>query len=253
MSPSPLLQLPNTYRAFFGAFSSLRPFQREVIGPILNGQDVILQAATGSGKTEAVLAPCLERVVTTAGAEAVLYIVPTRALVHDLRRRLEPIIHERLELRLGVRTGDVKRVPTGLTAVVLTTPESLDVMLGSTNREIQAFLSRVRMLIIDEVHQLLYGYRGCHLAAVLQRLGQRSKTRLQKIALSATLAGPEAIRATLGLQPDAVWISSPVQRQIQPHFIHLKREDEEIVAFLNDLANRFGCRKVLLFANSRSP
>ena len=119
MSPSPLLQLPNTYRAFFGAFSSLRPFQREVIGPILNGQDVILQAATGSGKTEAVLAPCLERVVTTAGAEAVLYIVPTRALVHDLRRRLEPIIHERLELRLGVRTGDVKRVPTGLTAVVL--------------------------------------------------------------------------------------------------------------------------------------
>ena len=251
-SPSPLLQLPNTYRAFFGAFAGLRPFQREVIGPILNGQDVILQAATGSGKTEAVLAPCLERVVRTAGAETVVYIVPTRALVHDLRRRFEPIIHERLELRLGIRTGDVKRLPAGQADMVLTTPESLDVMLGSSNPEVQTFLGRVRMVIVDEVHQLLYGYRGCHLAAVLQRLGQRNKDRLQKIALSATLAGPQAIRTRLGLQPNAVWISSPVQRPIQPHFIHLKREDEEIVAFLNDLAGRFGCRKVLLFANSRS-
>ena len=129
--------------------------------------------------------------VRTAGAEAVLYVVPTRALVHDLQRRVEPIIHERLELRLGVRTGDVKRLPTGQAAVVLTTPESLDVMLGSTNREVQVFLGRVRMLIIDEVHQLLHGYRGCHLAAVLQRLGQRSKARRKKLGMYWEVGGEE--------------------------------------------------------------
>ena len=60
MAASPLLQLPNTYRAFYGAFTALRPFQQQVIEPILQRQDLILQAVTGSGKTAAVLAPCLE-------------------------------------------------------------------------------------------------------------------------------------------------------------------------------------------------
>ncbi|MEE9148889.1 MAG: DEAD/DEAH box helicase, partial [Candidatus Tectomicrobia bacterium] len=252
MTDSPLVQLPNTYRAFYGAFAVLWPFQREVIGPILQGQDLILQAATGSGKTEAVLAPCLERVIRAAGTEAVLYVVPTRALVHDLRRRLEPIMHERLGLRLGLRTGDIKRMPSGGADVLLTTPESLDVMLGSPNREVQAFLRQITMLIIDEVHQLIRGYRGRHLAYVLQRLARHSQRRLQKIALSATLAGPEAIRSALGLQPQAVWMTDAVQRQIQPHLVHLQREDEELVAFIDDLALRFGLRKLLLFANSRS-
>ena len=164
MTTSPLLQLPNTYRAFYGAFAVLRPFQHEVIPPILQGQDLILQAATGSGKTEAVLAPCLERLIASGRAEAILYVVPTRALAQDLRRRLELIIHERLGLCLGIRTGDVKRLPAGQADVLLTTPESLDVMLGSPNHDIRAFLQRVSVLIIDEVHQFIQGYRGRHLA-----------------------------------------------------------------------------------------
>jgi superfamily II DNA/RNA helicase len=252
VSVSPLLQLPNTYRAFYGAFAELRPFQREVIQPILQGQDLILRAATGSGKTEAVLAPSLERLLSSNGAAAILYVVPTRALAQDLRRRLEPILHERLGLRLGVRTGDVKRLPAGRADVLLTTPESLDVMLGSPNREVQAFLQRVSVLIIDEVHQFIQGYRGHHLAYLLQRLERRCRKRLQKVALSATLARPEVIREALGLRPDTVFVGSPVRRQIQPHLVHLQREDEELVALIDDLVQRFGHRKLLLFANSRS-
>ncbi len=252
MTPSPLLQLPNTYRAFYGAFSTLRPFQIEVIDPILRGQDVILQAATGSGKTEAILAPCLERVICASAAETILYVVPTRALVHDLRRRLEPVLHDRLGLQLGIRTGDVKRLPSGRADLLLTTPESLDVMLGSSNREIRAFLHAVTTIVVDEVHQLVDGYRGRHLAYLMQRLERLNHRRLQKIALSATLSGPDAIRESLGLQPDAIWISNSVQRQIRPHLIHLKREPEELVAFIDDLALRFNARKILLFANSRS-
>jgi superfamily II DNA/RNA helicase/predicted RecB family nuclease len=252
LTPSPLLQLPNTYRAFYGAFSTLRPFQVEVIQPILRGCDVILQAATGSGKTEAILAPCLERVICASAPETMLYVVPTRALVHDLRRRLEPVLHDRLGLQLGIRTGDIKRLPSGRADLLLTTPESLDVMLGSSNREIRAFLHAVTTIAVDEVHQLVDGYRGRHLAYLMQRLERLNQRRLQKIALSATVSGPDVIRDGLGLQPDTVWISSPVQRQIRPHLIHLKREPGELVAFIDDLALRFNARKILLFANSRS-
>jgi superfamily II DNA/RNA helicase len=96
VSASPLHRLPNAYRAFYGAFPALRSFQSEVITPLLQGRDLILQAATGSGKTEAVLPPCLERVLSAEGAAGVLYVVPTRALAQTLRRRLEPVLHERL-------------------------------------------------------------------------------------------------------------------------------------------------------------
>ena len=252
MTSSPLLQLPNTYRAFYGAFATLRPFQVEVIEPILRGCDVILQAATGSGKTEAILAPCLERMICAAAPESMLYVIPTRALAHDLRRRLEPALHDRLGLQLGIRTGDVKRLPSGRADLLLTTPESLDVMLGSSNRDIRAFLRAVTTIAVDEAHQLVDGYRGRHLAYLIQRLERLHHRRLQKIALSATLSGPDAIRDSFGMQPDAVWISSPVQRSIRPHLIHLKREPDELTAFIDDLAQRFNARKILLFANSRS-
>ena len=252
MSLSPLQQLPNTYRAFYGAFPTLRPFQIEVITPLLQGHDLILQAATGSGKTEAVLAPCLERVLGPEGTTGVLYVVPTRALAQDLRRRLEPVLHDRLGLRLGLRTGDVKRLPGGSADVLLTTPESLDVMLGSPNREVRDLLQRVNVLIIDEVHQFLAGYRGRHLAYLVQRLARRGRHHLQKIALSATVAEPEAIKMAFGFRPDTVYVRSGVQRQIQPRLVYLQREDEELVAFVDDLVERFGHRKLLLFANSRS-
>jgi Lhr-like helicase/predicted RecB family nuclease len=252
VSASPLHQLPNTYRAFYGAFPALRPFQIEVITPLLQGHDLILQAATGSGKTEAVLAPCLERVLHAEGAAGVLYVVPTRALAQDLRRRLEPVLHERLGLRLGLRTGDVKRLPAGTADVLLTTPESLDVMLGSPNREVRDVLRRVNVLIIDEVHQFLAGYRGRHLAYLVQRLARRGRRYLQKIALSATVAEPEAIKMAFGFRPDTVCVRSGVQRQILPRLVYLQREDEELVAFIDDLVERFGHRKLLLFANSRS-
>ncbi|MGD9825219.1 DEAD/DEAH box helicase, partial [Desulfobacter sp.] len=150
--PDPLLRLPNTFRPFYGAFAGLRPVQTEAIAPILEGRDLIVQAATGSGKSEAVLAPALERVITSGRAHGVLYIIPTRALAKDLMRRFEPIITERLSLILGIRTGDIKKGGTQRPDIMFTTPESLDVMLGSGNAGLKAFLARVGTVIIDEVH-----------------------------------------------------------------------------------------------------
>src|SRR3989442_11760340 len=159
MTTAPLLQLPNTYRAFYGAFATLRPFQRDVIRPILQGQDVIVQAATGSGKTAAVLAPCLERTLVGGATATVLYVVPTRALAQDLRRRLEPILHERLGLRLGIRIGDIKRLPAGQGEVLLTRPESLDHMLGGPERGISTFLQQFRALSLVTQHPFWQGCR----------------------------------------------------------------------------------------------
>ncbi|MCI5159471.1 MAG: DEAD/DEAH box helicase, partial [Candidatus Electrothrix sp. AUS1_2] len=108
-SPDLIQLLPNTYRAFYGTFRQLHPIQQQSIEPILAHNDLILQSATGSGKTEAVLAPCMERVICSGADEAVLYIVPTRALAADLYRRFKTIITERLGLGFAVRTGDLKQ------------------------------------------------------------------------------------------------------------------------------------------------
>jgi superfamily II DNA/RNA helicase len=245
---SPLVALPNTYRAFYGAFTALRPIQQQAIEPILAGRDLLCQSATGSGKTEAVLAPVLERAIRSGRAETAVYVVPTRALALDLERRLAPAF-ERLGLGLAVRTGDLKRAGGGAPDLLLTTPESLDVALGSPSADLRRFLARVRTVVVDELHPLLHEYRGRQLACLLTRLERRTGP-LQRIGLSATIAEPEAALAFFGFRPDAVRLLEPVQREILPHLVHLQ-DDDELVSMLEDLAGRFGHRKVLLFANSR--
>lgn len=248
---SPLLKLPNTCRAFYGGFAGLHPLQRQAIDPVLDGCDLVLQSATGSGKTEAVLAPCMERVIRSGREEAVLYVVPTRALAIDLERRLAPILVQRLGLRLSIRTGDVKRAGGGKPDLVLTTPESLDVLAGSSNTEVQRLLRRVRTVVIDEIHPLLHQYRGKQLSYVLRRLERHAGRRLQKIAVSATIADVEAVISFFGMSPHSARLINPVHRRIVPHLVHLKDEDEEFVALLDDLHDRWDYRKVLIFANSR--
>jgi superfamily II DNA/RNA helicase/predicted RecB family nuclease len=248
---SPLLQLPNTYRAFYGAFPSLYSIQKQAISPILKGRDLVLQCATGSGKTEAVLAPCLERIIRSGRSEALIYIVPTRALAFDLKRRFENIVTRRLGLCLAIRTGDIKRSGGERPDLMLTTPESLDVLLGSSNPDLRGFVSRVRMMIIDEVHLFVYKYRGRQLSYLITRLERRFSRPLQKMALSATIADVDSVIRFFGFQPDTVRCTASVQRDIVPHLIHLKDEDREFVALLDDLYNIWKYRKILIFANSR--
>ncbi|HDL98777.1 MAG TPA: DEAD/DEAH box helicase, partial [Desulfobacteraceae bacterium] len=137
---SPLLLLPNTFRVFYGSFAGLHRIQQQAIEPVLANRDLIIQSATGSGKTEAVLAPCLERIIAANRSRAALYIVPTRALAFDIRRRFAGVLKERLGVRLAIRTGDMKAGGGGRPDIMLTTPESLDVMIGSANKDLQAFL-----------------------------------------------------------------------------------------------------------------
>ena len=250
-SISPLLQLPNTYRAFYGSFPHLYPFQKQAIEPLLQGKDLILQSATGSGKTEAVLAPCVERIIQSGRRQTALYVVPTRALAVDLERRLTPVLKDRLGLQMGIRTGDLKRAGGALPDLLLTTPESFDVLMGSSNADLRHFVQRIRTVIIDEAHPLIHQYRGQQLSYLLTRLQRRIAHSLQKIALSATLADVEEVARFFRFRTDTCYLTESVQRDIVPHLIHLKNDEVELVALLNDLYETYEYRKILLFANSR--
>ena len=252
MPDSLLLQLPNTFRAFYGGFASLHSAQRQAVAPILSGRDLVLQAATGSGKSEAVLAPCLERVINSGRKTAILYIIPTKALAMDLKRRFESVITERLGLNLAIRTGDIKRAGGKRPDIMFTTPESLDVMLGSANADLKGFLFRVGMVIIDEVHPLIHQYRGRHLAYLFTRLERRTGRVLQKIAMSATIARVDSVIDFFGFKIDAERIITSVKRNIIARLLHMKQEESEFPALLNDLYDTWQYRKILVFANSRA-
>ena len=230
---------------FTAVFQDCTRFSRRLVSPSWKAGIWVIQAATGSGKSEAVLAPCLERVIQSGKNKAVLYILPTRALAMDLKRRFEAIITERLGLNLALRTGDMKRAGGKHPDIMLTTPESLDVMLGSSNGDLKGFLFRVEMVIIDEVHAFISNYRGRHLAHLFTRLERRVGHPLQKIAMSATISRKNAVIDFFGFNPSADSVITNVKRKIKARLVHIKKEDMEIPALLNDLRHVWHYRKIL--------
>jgi replicative superfamily II helicase len=248
-STSPLEQLPNTYRPFFGRFSALTAAQKALIRPVLDGQDVILQAGTGSGKTEAILAPATERLVTSPDPFTILYVVPTRALALDMNRRIT-FLYRQLGLRAGFRTGDGKTLRDRKPHLLILTPESLDVLIGSQNEDNRYFLKHLRILIFDEAHIFLKSARGKQLSYLRHRLEMQAAGALQTVALSATIPNLEEVAVFFKLKNVFYYRESAV-RKLQSHWVHLEDEAQELVPFFDDLSLRWGCRKLLVFANSR--
>lgn len=140
--------------AFFGRFAKLHQSQEATIPSLLEGKNLVLSSGTGSGKTEAVMAPLVSRFWENSvrtDEMAILYIAPTKALVNDVEKRLSRPL-DILGVRLGVRHGDRDDLGRGMRPhVLLTTPESLDVMLFRGD----PVLRTTRAVVIDEVH-LLY-------------------------------------------------------------------------------------------------
>lgn len=219
-------QLPNTFRAFFGRFPFLTAAQRALIQPILDGRDVVLQAATGLGKTEAVLAPATERLMTTPDHFTIVYIVPTRALALDMHRRIKPL-YKQLGLKSGIRTGDGKTLRDGKPHLLILTPESLDVLLGSHNPDNKFFLKHIRVMIIDEVHAFLHNERGCQLSYLRQRLERLSISGLQTLTLSATISSSEEIASFFNIK-NVFYYQQLAERRLEPYWVHLEDERENL-------------------------
>lgn len=177
---------------------SLRPFQEAVIPPILDGEHLIVLAPTAGGKTEAAFFPVVSRMLEEEWSGlSVLYLCPIKALLNNLSTRLE-----RYARLLGRRTalwhGDIKagarrailRDPPDL---LLTTPESLEVMLVSPTVDSRRLFSQLQVVIIDEIHAFAGDDRGWHLLSVLERASRLAGRELQRIGLSATVGNPTVL------------------------------------------------------------
>jgi ATP-dependent Lhr-like helicase len=234
--------------AFFGRFKQLRPPQEATIEPLLNGRNLVLSAGTGSGKTEAAIAPLLSRYWKSAirtDTLTILYIAPTKALVNDIENRIYlPLSY--LGLRVGVRHGDRDDLASGQTPhVLVTTPESLDVLLFRKD----AALNTVKAVIVDEVHLLYNTQRGLQLSILLQRLKQSLTHDLQWVALSATVGRLPYIRDFFfGRDEQAEFFQFPAQRTIDAHIRQIS-DESSFLRLIRLLTQR--PVKLLIFTNAR--
>ncbi|MEI7742238.1 MAG: DEAD/DEAH box helicase [Chloroflexota bacterium] len=223
-SKDPLAPFGPAVRAWFEAtFEAPTPAQADGWAAISAGRHALIHAPTGSGKTLAAFLWCLDRISErpteppvrgTTGTVRVLYISPLKALAYDVERNLRaPLAGIALAAgRLGLeppritiasRTGDtpaaerrdlVRHPPD----ILVTTPESLYLLLTSQAREI---LAGVEQVIVDEVHAIAGTKRGAHLALSLERLEQlrpEGSPPVQRIGLSATQRPLETIARYLG-------------------------------------------------------
>ncbi len=191
---------------FEGTFAAPTPAQERGWPAIASGKHTLIQAPTGSGKTLAAFLYGIDRLNTSPGEGLrLLYISPLKALNYDVERNLRgPLSGLRSQLRVGVRTGDtpakeraamLREAPD----ILITTPESLFLLLTSRARETLRFVETV---IVDEVHAVAATKRGSHLALSLERLDRLLERPAQRIGLSATQRPLEEIgRFVSGARP----------------------------------------------------
>ncbi|MFF5506445.1 DEAD/DEAH box helicase [Streptomyces roseolus] len=197
---------PATRGWFTGAFTAPTAAQEGAWRAIGAGSDVLVVAPTGSGKTLAAFLASLDRLASVpVPAEPkkrcrVLYVSPLKALAVDVERNLRsPLTGIRQEavrlglpepdVRVGIRSGDTpaaerRALATRPPDILITTPESLFLMLTSAAREA---LSGVETVILDEVHAVAGTKRGAHLALTLERLDELLPRPARRIGLSATV------------------------------------------------------------------
>ncbi len=171
--------------------------QQLSISPILKGENVLLIAPTGSGKTEAVLLPIFSKLIQQEDKHGIslIYITPLRALNRDLLKRLS-LWSTRLNIPIEVRHGDTdlklrRRQAIFPPLVLVTTPETLQAILpGSKMRQ---HLNHVQYVIVDEVHELASSKRGTQLTIALERLREITGRDFQRIGLSATVGNADEV------------------------------------------------------------
>ena len=206
-------------------------FQKQVWAAIKNGQSGLLHASTGAGKTYAVWLGALDRFARSTPSDdkprkrkpaaeplTVLWITPMRALAADTARALEAPLHDlQIPWSIGLRTGDTSsseraRQSRRLPSALITTPESLTLMLARAD----AFtaLSTLRMVVVDEWHELLGNKRGVQLQLALARL-RRWHPGLIVWGVSATLGNQAHAEQVLIPQGGGISVQGQTSKALQ--------------------------------------
>jgi ATP-dependent helicase Lhr and Lhr-like helicase len=194
-------------------FAAPTPAQVEAWADIKAGRHTLIAAPTGSGKTLAAFLAAIDDLVRQGvegrltDATQIVYVSPLKALSNDVHRNLEaPLagIREKLrlyglpdaEIRTWVRTGDTpsserERMRRRPPHILVTTPESLYVLLGSDSG--RKMLATTRSMIVDEIHAVAPNKRGSHLSLSLERLSALCGEKLLRIGLSATQTPIDAV------------------------------------------------------------
>jgi ATP-dependent Lhr-like helicase len=182
---------PATRAWFERAFDGPTPAQALGWPAIASGEHTLIQAPTGSGKTLAAFLYGIDRLTAEGAGKGLrlLYVSPLKALNYDIERNLRgPLAGLESDLRVAVRTGDTSQRERSQMLrehpdVLITTPESLFLLLTSRAREM---LRSVRTIVVDEVHAVAATKRGAHMALSLERLDRLTGEPIQRIGLSAT-------------------------------------------------------------------
>jgi ATP-dependent Lhr-like helicase len=235
----------------------LREVQESCIEPVLAGQNIIIQAQTAGGKTEAAFFPLISRMLTERWQPlSILYLSPLKALINNQEARLrgyfQLVGHVAASWHGDVPEGDKKRLRANPPSCLLTTPESLEGMLIGTSTDKVRMFANLKAVVIDEVHAFAGDDRGWHLLSVLSRLSVLAGRPLQRLGLSATVGNPQELADWLnvGVQAPHPVIrptgSTPVIPDVQLDFVGSPANAAKVISLLHRGEKR------LVFTDSRA-
>lgn len=251
-------------------WAELRDIQERSIREILGGRhDVIITAATASGKTEAAFLPLLTRLMHSDQG-LLVYISPLKALINDQFGRLTTLC-EMLEVPVWPWHGDVSqstkakflKKPSG---VLLITPEALEATLCNRGSSLARIFGKLEAIVIDELHAFIGEERGKQLQSLLHRTEDAVGRRVQRVGLSATLgdmplaaefmrpgAGKDAVILQSGSEGNALKliIKGYIEKALDSPLLEVKgpHSDEAVV---EDLYKVMRGSNNLLFPNTRA-
>jgi ATP-dependent Lhr-like helicase len=235
---------------------SLRPVQEQTIDAVLDGCNTVVLAPTAGGKTEAAIFPVLSQILTNEPPPvAALYVCPIRALLNNQEERLRSYARM-VGLDVFKWHGDVsdsrkQRFRDSPAHVLMTTPESIEVMLISARTDARAIFGGLSTIIIDEVHAFAGDDRGAHVAALIERLIAFCGRDVQRIGLSATVGNPQVIGKWLqgGSQRAFRLVDPPKPPALRDLRVEYCDDLEEAASGIAALARG---KKSLVFVESRS-